>query len=44
MYINHIYISNVCILRVKVEDCQNKKDNTTEREAFLNNGTEINVL
>ena len=27
MYINHIYISNACVLKVKVEDCQMKKKN-----------------
>lgn len=30
-------------MRVKVEDCQNKKDNTTERETFLNNKIQISV-
>lgn len=35
MYINHNYIINVCVLRLKVEDCRNKKDNTTERKAVF---------
>jgi len=41
MDINHIYISKVWVLREKVEDCQNKIYNTTEREAFLNNKIQI---
>jgi len=43
MCINHIYISNVCVLRVKVEDSQNKKDDTLEREGALSNKIQINM-